>query len=79
MAKMEVPPRKLVGLAAGAVLSLASRLPVGALQNGLAVTPPRGFSTWQQWPDQGRALTQRSLLRHGVACFCRNGRVLSDR
>jgi alpha-galactosidase len=22
-----------------------------ALQNGLALTPPRGFSTWQQWPD----------------------------
>lgn len=21
------------------------------LQNGLALTPPRGFSTWQQWPD----------------------------
>jgi hypothetical protein len=22
-----------------------------ALRNGLALTPPRGFSTWQQWPD----------------------------
>ena len=35
-----------------ALAALACAAPQArALQNGLALTPPRGFSTWQQWPD----------------------------
>ena len=47
-------------------------------ENGLATTPPRGFSTWQQWPDEmqaahGHSVTEatcrsylRGLVNHGL-------------
>ena len=38
-----------------------------SLQNGLALTPPRGFSTWQQWPDPGPDGTVAGASGHSIS------------
>ena len=53
-----VPPiSRVVVLAVAA----ANFLCADALQNGLALTPPRGFSTWNQWPDEMKAASGHSI------------------
>ena len=37
-----------------------------ALRNGLALTPPRGFSTWQQWPDSPGNYAVQSASGHSI-------------
>jgi alpha-galactosidase len=51
------------------VLTLAVLVPAIALENGLALTPPRGFSTWDQWPDEmkpasGHSVTEAQSMKY---------------
>jgi hypothetical protein len=46
------------------LLGLAGR--ATALQNGLALTPPRGFSTWQQWPDASSGQMGQPASGHSI-------------
>ena len=55
------------------LLALLSLSCTSALPNGLALTPPRGFSTWDQWPDQmkpasGHSVTEAQSVKymHGM-------------
>ena len=51
------------------LLALLGLALTAALPNGLALTPPRGFSTWDQWPDQmkpasGHSVTEAQSVKY---------------